>query len=574
MLVPLLVAIVLAGLIVPVPAHAGWVIREVTIDADYAYIEDIDPWLVALAGGPADNREIYLYEFSSLRQFRVTNNSWDDAEACLAEAGLYWAGKDGSDWEIFYAPFGTLFNTKITDDGRDDFCPKAAGPWVFWVHDDGNDTEIMARNMVDRTTKQLTNNADDDGDLSILSFDGRYAAWHRWYDKAQDRDVLVCDTFDPALPITRLYDDTAQLGFCQAAGGQVVMMRTWSRSGKDYADIWAYDPAKPQGQRWRQLSTSDPPSYFPVPFLGEVTDGLYTIYLQDKGQGNEVKLADNATGSVTTLSRETFNDYPQYQDGMAIWESNVGGEWQLFAHEMATGATIQLTDTVGVYDRWPRTSNGRVCWTEPHGDGTTSLFIAELVGTGLVFEDVPADHDYGEAIEGLFRQGVVSGTREEGGLRWFSPDDPVRRAQFAKMICGTLGIEVDPQGTSPFQDLGWDDPKTLYPHQFIAAAYQWGITTGTSSTSFSPWQDITRAQVISMLVRGAQTYWPDYLARPPADYAGSTLGNFDPTHGWNVWVAEYNGLLYGLQGFGPSWNPWAKATRGEVAQMMWNLLLQ
>ncbi|NLG67478.1 MAG: S-layer homology domain-containing protein [Actinobacteria bacterium] len=572
-LIAALVGVLMGMFAAPAPALAGWVVREVTINADYAYIEDIDPWLVALAGGQRGNKEIFLYEFSTGRQYQVTNNSWDDEEACLAEAGVYWAGGSAGNREIYYAPFGTLQNTRITNDNLDDFCPKAAGPWVFWVHDDGHDLEIMARNMVDRTTKQLTNNIYDDGDLSILSFDGRYAAWHRYYDDTEDSDVLVCDTWDPALPIMRLYDDTKLLGFCQAGGGRVVMMRWWETGGKEYSDIWSYTPDAAQGQRWQQLSTADPPSFFPVPFLGEVTDGLYTIYLQEKGQGNEVKLADNVTGKVVTLSRYTYNDYPQYQDGMAIWESRVDGEWQLFAHEMATGKEIQLTDTVGVYDRWPRTSNGRVCWTEPHEDGTTSLFIAELLGTGLVFEDVRAGHQYGEAIEGLFRQGVVSGTREDGGLRWFSPENVVLRAQFAKMVCGTLGIEVDPRGTSPFQDLGWDDPNNLYPHQFIAAAYQWGITTGTSATSFSPWQDITRAQVISMLVRGAQTYWPDYLAQPPANYAGSTLGKFDNTHGWNVWVAEYNGLLNGLQGFGPSWNPWAKATRGEVAQMMWNLLV-
>ncbi len=132
------------------------------------------------------------------------------------------------------------------------------------------------------------------------------------------------------------------------------------------------------------------------------------------------------------------------------------------------------------------------------------------------------------------------------------------------MVCGTLGIEVDPRGASPFQDLGWDQSQQ-HTRSSLPLPINGVSPPGLQPTSFSPWQDITRAQVISMLVRGADIL-AEYLAQPPANYAGNTLGKFDSTHGWNVWVAEYNGLLNGLQGFGPSWNPWAKATRGEVAR--------
>jgi hypothetical protein len=39
-------------------------------------------------------------------------------------------------------------------------------------------------------------------------------------------------------------------------------------------------------------------------------------------------------------------------------------------------------------------------------------------------------------------------------------------------------------------------------------------------------------------------------------------------------MAEYNSLLAGIQGFGASWNPWSAATRGEVAQVLHNMLLK
>jgi len=46
----------------------------------------------------------------------------------------------------------------------------------------------------------------------------------------------------------------------------------------------------------------------------------------------------------------------------------------------------------------------------------------------------------------------------------------------------------------------------------------------------------------------------------------------DVNHGATMRTAEYNGLLEGLQGFGRAWDPWKQATRGEVAQMLWNLM--
>jgi len=50
----------------------------------------------------------------------------------------------------------------------------------------------------------------------------------------------------------------------------------------------------------------------------------------------------------------------------------------------------------------------------------------------------------------------------------------------------------------------------------------------------------------------------------------STLGDLDPEHGANLRTAEYNGLLAGLAGFGPSWDPWAVCSRGEAAQILCN----
>ena len=50
-------------------------------------------------------------------------------------------------------------------------------------------------------------------------------------------------------------------------------------------------------------------------------------------------------------------------------------------------------------------------------------------------------------------------------------------------------------------------------------------------------------------------------------YVGTVHGA--PTvHSTNLLIAEYNGLLDDLEGFGPSWDPNEFARRGEVVQLL------
>ena len=132
-----------------------------------------------------------------------------------------------------------------------------------------------------------------------------------------------------------------------------------------------------------------------------------------------------------------------------------------------------------------------------------------------------------------------------------------------------------PDPAVPFTDLGPDVLPDLgvvgglYPHEYAAVAYRNGITSGLTATTFGPYERISRGQVATMIVRAADTLFPALLLAPPAGYG--TLGDFDPIHGASVRKAEYNGLLAGLAGFGTAWDPWADASRGETAQILWNL---
>lgn len=188
------------------------------------------------------------------------------------------------------------------------------------------------------------------------------------------------------------------------------------------------------------------------------------------------------------------------------------------------------------------------------------------------FTDVNAGNPYRTAIIGMALREIVNGYKK-GDLWEFRPTDPVKRAQFAKMIVGAMSLLPKPTTATRFTDLGTPDTAG-YPHVFVQAAYESKITTGTNTaqTLFAPWDAIKRAQVVTMIVRAAKELWPGVLETPPAAWSGQMSSFTDANHGANMRVAEYNGLLDGLAGFGQDWNPYGQATRGEVAQMLWNLM--
>jgi micrococcal nuclease len=200
------------------------------------------------------------------------------------------------------------------------------------------------------------------------------------------------------------------------------------------------------------------------------------------------------------------------------------------------------------------------------------LFIAALLlaallfsGQALAFTDT-GNSPYQDAIDELAAREIISGY-DDGTFR---PQNLVWRAQFAKMITGALGIEVsEADALAPFTDLGPDATNSLYPHEYVAAAYFNDITKGRTATNFAPWVDIPRAQVITMIVRAVDEFYPGLLEEPPADFLGP-WGFFDSTHEDYARKAFWNGLDFNLDH--PGFTPWGKMPRGEVAQALSNLL--
>ena len=180
------------------------------------------------------------------------------------------------------------------------------------------------------------------------------------------------------------------------------------------------------------------------------------------------------------------------------------------------------------------------------------------------FPDVPASCPYYVAISDLASRGIIGGYTNGN----FGPNDPVTRQQFAKMIVLSGGYSVSEGDVCPFADVENGGPDSFFPDNYVAVCAAHGITLGKTATTFDPYTSITRAQVLSMVVRAAEDFKPPAIQEPPAGWKG-LLPTSDPIHGVNIARAEHSGLLTGidLSTFSVS----GKATRGEIAQIIWNV---
>ncbi|MBN1631669.1 MAG: Ig-like domain-containing protein [Thermoleophilia bacterium] len=230
------------------------------------------------------------------------------------------------------------------------------------------------------------------------------------------------------------------------------------------------------------------------------------------------------------------------------------------AADLEAGATYEVALTTSVQGENGLSLAAAVTWTFTTAESGGP-------GPGPTFPDVSGS-PYEDAIYELASRGIISGYTDGT----FGPNNLVQRRHFAKMIVGTMGLPVSESdwqdAARPFTDCGPDDLTDLYHHDYIAVAKANGLTQGKTPTTFAPYDTITHQQLITMVVRATG------LADMPVGYTPPfTAAQFSLTeHYENAVKASAAGLLDGLVGIGPAYNFLAGSTRGECAQMLYNLI--
>ena len=158
-------------------------------------------------------------------------------------------------------------------------------------------------------------------------------------------------------------------------------------------------------------------------------------------------------------------------------------------------------------------------------------------------------------------RGLMSGT----DTHTFSPGGVTTRAQLVQVLYNLAG-EPDMTGvTTPFADA-----RSGWYRDAVAWAYRTGVVSGTSDTTFSPDQAVTREQIAVILIAFAAQVPGAERPAAPADLAAFPDGA--QVSGWArdaMADAVALGVLGGAEVNGTLWlRPQGQATRAEVATVL------
>ena len=146
--------------------------------------------------------------------------------------------------------------------------------------------------------------------------------------------------------------------------------------------------------------------------------------------------------------------------------------------------------------------------------------IAVSFATIKIFVDVPAGSYYEDAVDWAVENGITQGTDDTH----FSPDGICTRAQAVTFLWRAAGSPEPETRAMPFADV----PVGSYYYDAVLWAVENGITKGTSDTTFSPNMTCSRAQIVAFLWRSEKspavgTANPFADVKSTAYYAGAVL---------------------------------------------------
>ena len=217
---------------------------------------------------------------------------------------------------------------------------------------------------------------------------------------------------------------------------------------------------------------------------GSTGNRTYTAHWRYNGSGHSysyytIKATAGAGGSISPSGNvsvregrdQTFTITPD--KGYAVANVKIDGK--------SIGAVKSYT-----FENVSRTHTIEVIFMKANGNPQTGVFVD--VATGSYYED---------AVDWAVENGITKGTDDTH----FSPDGICTRAQAVTFLWRTAGSPKPETRAMPFTDV----PVGSYYYDAVLWAVENGITKGTSDTTFSPNMTCTRAQIVAFLWRSEKS---------------------------------------------------------------------
>lgn len=213
--------------------------------------------------------------------------------------------------------------------------------------------------------------------------------------------------------------------------------------------------------------------------------------------------------------------------------------------------TLTVTDKNGNELTLKDKGDGKYTFTMPAGKVEVKATFMEDNSMLNFFYDVPNNAYFYEAVKWAVKNGITTGV----GDNLFAPEQPCTRAQIVTFLWRAAG-SPEPKGAASGMS---DVVSGSYYEKAVAWAIENGITTGTTTTTFSPDVTCTRAQAVTFLARALKA-----KAASAAEFSDVPTGSyFADAVAW----AAANGVTEGIGGglFGSD----NDCTRGQIVTFLY-----
>ena len=261
--------------------------------------------------------------------------------------------------------------------------------------------------------------------------------------------------------------------------------------------------------------------------VSAVNEGSLYTYYNGYNYGGSVKTTDkfyyNATASQNALSDVAF----------------------LASRYAKTGETVYIPFTI--YARYGTT-----------GTGTRQLTgtVAIKIGQTMNFIDVKTTDYFYNSVKWAVGKNITNGTSSTT----FSPYKSCTRAEIVTFLWRAAGSPEPTTTRNPFRDVNAVTHSSYY--KAILWASQKGITSGTSTTAFSPDQVCTRAQIVTFLYRYAGQP-SGYYSNPFKDVGATSEASYYKAILWAVG----KGITTGTSA--TTFSPYASCNRAEAVTFLY-----
>lgn len=261
--------------------------------------------------------------------------------------------------------------------------------------------------------------------------------------------------------------------------------------------------------------------------VSAVNEGSLYTYYNGYNYGGSIKTTDkfyySATASQNAISDVAF----------------------LASRYAKTGETVYIPFTI--YARYGTT-----------GTGTRQLTgtVAIKIGQTMNFIDVKTTDYFYNSVKWAVGKNITNGTSSTT----FSPYKSCTRAEIVTFLWRAAGSPEPTTTRNPFRDVNAVTHSSYY--KAILWASQKGITSGTSTTAFSPDQVCTRAQIVTFLYRYAGQP-SGYYSNPFKDVGATSEASYYNAVLWAVG----KGITTGTSA--TTFSPYASCNRAEAVTFLY-----